>query len=90
MKKKILFFVLFCLIAGFAGYYFFYSKPSKDNMNEKIQNVFFDTPFGANREELIKNFEKHGFDVYKDLSTATDVSFFPVDTTSYRSKKKYY
>ena len=30
-------------------------------LNAKIQDTFFDTKFGASREEVIKNFAKHGF-----------------------------
>lgn len=37
--------------------------------NEKVQNEFFDTPFGASKQEVIKNFAKHGFTYNKVLST---------------------
>ena len=43
--------------------------------NENIQNVFFDTPFGASQEEVIKNFEKHGFLPIKLTSTDVLIHF---------------
>lgn len=33
--------------------------------NEKIQGVFFDTPFGASKEDVIKNFEGSWLELYK-------------------------
>ena len=102
MKKLFTFFALFCSLmlavgCGSGSGSKSESKPesksnsTEDYMNEKIQNVFFDTPFGASREELIRNFAKHGFDVNKKISTEDLVSFYPVDTTSYyRTSKKFY
>lgn len=36
--------------------------------NAKVQDTFFDTKFGASREEVIENFAKHGFSLYEDYS----------------------
>lgn len=36
--------------------------------NDSVQHVFFDTPFGASEDELIKNFAKHGLKLNKDAS----------------------
>lgn len=51
--------------------------------NDKVQNVFFDTPFGASKDELIKNFAKHGFIVKKKVSNDETLHF------AY-SKSEYY
>lgn len=45
--------------------------------NEKIQGVFFDTPFGASKEDVIKNFEAHGLNYIKYTSTETLLHFGP-------------
>lgn len=36
--------------------------------NDQVQNKFFDTEFGATRDEVIKNFANYGFIVFDDLS----------------------
>ena len=60
------------------------SKDKIDTLwNEKVQNVFFDTPFGASREGVIKNFAEHGFTLDKSISTDTRLAF------NY-NKSKYY
>ena len=50
-----------------------YSKSKsdvKDTLyNDNIQGMFYDTPFGASKEVVIKNFEKHGFYVVTSIST---------------------
>lgn len=51
--------------------------------NDKVQNVFFDTPFGASKDEVIKNFAKHGFSVMKKISNDKTLHF------AY-NKSKYY
>ncbi len=43
--------------------------------NAKVQDTFFDTKFGASREEVIKNFAKHGFTLDKSLSTDASLAF---------------
>lgn len=43
--------------------------------NEKVQNEFFDTPFGASKQEVVKNFAKHGFTYNKVLSTEQRLVF---------------
>jgi len=43
--------------------------------NEKVQNEFFDTPFGASKKEVIKNFAKHGFTYNKVLSSEQRLVF---------------
>ena len=98
MKKLFTFFVLFCALAVVIGCHSgsgsgseSKSEPVEDSMNEKSQDMFFGTKFGASREEVIRNFAKHGFDVNKSLSTENWVYFFPVDTTTiYRKRKDYY
>lgn len=44
------------------------SSKEKDNMNESIQSTFFDTSFGATREEVISNFQKHGLTLVDGIS----------------------
>ena len=57
------------------------SKSDKDSTkidtlwNDSVQHVFFDTPFGASRDEVIRNFAKHGFTLKRDISTDTRLSF---------------
>ena len=51
--------------------------------NAKVQDTFFDTKFGASREEVIKNFAKHGFTLNKSLSSDNRLVF------DY-NKSKYY
>lgn len=43
--------------------------------NEKVQNVFFDTPFGASKREVIKNFAKHGVSYNRVLSSEQRLVF---------------
>lgn len=42
--------------------------------NDQVQDIFFDTPFGASREEVISNFRMHGFTL-SDISTENRLSF---------------
>lgn len=51
--------------------------------NEKVQNVFFDTPFGASKQEVIKNFAKHGFTYNRTFSGEERLVF------DYRGAKYY-
>lgn len=51
--------------------------------NAKVQDTFFDTKFGASREEVINNFAKHGFTLNKSISNDTWLVF------DY-NKSKYY
>lgn len=52
------------------------SKDKIDTLwNETVQNVFFDTPFGASRDEVIKNFAKHGFTLNRSVSNDTWLAF---------------
>lgn len=43
--------------------------------NAKVQDTFFDTKFGASREEVIKNFAKHGFTLDKEVSREDFLAF---------------
>ena len=39
-----------------------YSSTAEDTLyNDNIQGVFFDTPFGASKKEVINNFESMAF-----------------------------
>lgn len=64
-------------------------KPEKDSTktdtlwNAQVQNEFFDTQFGASKEEVINNFKKHGFTLEKRYSTDDGLVF------NY-TKSKYY
>ena len=40
----------------------------KPNMNESIQTTFFDTSFGATKEEVVSYFKKHGLTIHKSFS----------------------
>ncbi len=51
--------------------------------NENIQSVFFDTPFGANKEEVIKKFKIHDFIPHTQTSSDAFIHFLP------RSSQKY-
>ena len=42
--------------------------------NDKIQNVFFDVPLGASKEEVVEGFAKHGF-YENSYSTDSRLSF---------------
>ncbi len=43
--------------------------------NDKIQGVFFDTPFGASKEEVIKNFKAHDL-VFNDVTSSNALLHF--------------
>lgn len=48
----------------------------KDTLwNNHIQNVFFDVPFGANKDEVISKFAKHGFLPIKMISNDHIIHF---------------
>lgn len=51
--------------------------------NENIQSVFFDTPFGASKEEVIKKFKLHDF--IPDTQTSSDalIHFHPIQSQNY-------
>ena len=63
-------------------------KPEKDSTktdtlwNAQVQNEFFDTQFGASKEEVINNFKKHGFTLEKRYST-DDVLLFNYTKSKY-------
>ncbi|MBQ9585418.1 MAG: hypothetical protein IJR20_05395 [Muribaculaceae bacterium] len=44
--------------------------------NAKVQDTFFDTKFGASKEEVIKNFAKHGFRLDKEYSEKDFLVFY--------------
>ena len=43
--------------------------------NDDIQTVFFDTPFGASRQEVVNNFARHGF-YLRNYSTKDFLPFY--------------
>ena len=48
-------------------------KVKKDTLyNDSIQGVFFGTPFGASKEEVVKNLEGHGFVLNRDAHNPVD------------------
>lgn len=51
------------------------SHATEKNMNESIQNTFFDTPFGASKEEVIKNFGNHGLHFSQEISNENPLFF---------------
>lgn len=51
--------------------------------NEKIQGVFFDTPFGARKDEVIKNFKAHNLFLNKQTSSDAVLHFFPIGSKFY-------
>ncbi len=55
-----------------------FSGKEQDNMNESIQTTFFDTSFGATKEEVISNFKKHGFELVDFLSNDNTLRFSPI------------
>ncbi|MBQ9230788.1 MAG: hypothetical protein IJ190_06345 [Prevotella sp.] len=52
-------------------------KTSDTVFNAKIQGVFFDTPFGSSKAEVIKNFKNHGLRFINYTSTETLLHFSP-------------
>ena len=53
-------------------------KVKKDTLyNDSIQGVFFGTPFGASKEEVVKNLEGHGFVLNRYESSDVLLDFFP-------------
>ena len=51
--------------------------------NENIQSVFFDTPFGASKEEVIKKFKLHDFIPYTQTSSDALIHFHPIQSQKY-------
>lgn len=59
-------------------------KPKEaENMNDSIQNTFFDTSFGATKEEVIANFKRHGLILHQNISDDNSLFF-------HSTKGKYY
>ena len=56
-----------------------FSGKEQDNMNESIQTIFFDTSFGATKEEVISNFKKHGFALVSFVSNDNILRFSPIN-----------
>lgn len=81
MKKilSLIFICLFCICSCNNSNKSANNKSSdKDTIyNDNIQGVFFDTPFGASKEELVKNFKKHGFYLNTYISTDALLHFSP-------------
>ena len=48
-------------------------------MNEFVQDTFYDTRFGATREEVVQNFTAHGFSYDKAVSNEGILLFYPTD-----------
>ena len=46
--------------------------------NAKVQDTFFDTKFGASKEEIIRNFAKHGFRLDKQYSEKDFLIFYHI------------
>ena len=60
------------------------SSAIKDTVyNENIQSVFFDTPFGASKEDVIKNFKTHNFIPYTQTSSDALIHFHPIQSQKY-------
>lgn len=66
------------------------SKSKNDNFenesivyNDSVQGVFFKTPFGASKEEVIANFKAHGYIVNKVVSTDQQLHFYPEKGTRF-------
>lgn len=57
------------------------SKNKATIINDNIQGVFFDTPFGASKEDVIKNISNHGFVLNLRNSTDVLLHFLPAKGT---------
>ena len=78
MKKSISFLPFIAVLFSLMVITSCFSGKEQDNMNESIQTIFFDTSFGATKEEVISNFKKHGFELVDFLSNDNRLHFSPI------------